>query len=116
MSGRVRGVVVLASAVLAAGATVLGTTAATGAPESPSVPAADQTAGREITRFDVAAELGTDGVLARRQRQERAVARVVPEVEVEVERDARDAVRAELGGYVEAGDLPAGRLVGRRER
>src|SRR5665647_2282954 len=36
-------------------------TQATGAPTSP-LAAADQTAGREITRFDVAAELGTDGV------------------------------------------------------
>ena len=56
-----RGVVVLAAVALAAGATVLGTTTATGAPTSP-LAAADQTAGREITRFDVAAELGTDGV------------------------------------------------------
>src|SRR5674476_51323 len=56
-----RGVVVLAAVALAAGATVLGTTTATGAPASP-LAAADQTAGREITRFDVAAELGTDGV------------------------------------------------------
>src|SRR5665648_962170 len=59
--GRVLRGVVVGAAALAAGATVVGTTTATGAPTSP-IAAADQTAGREITRFDVTAELGADGV------------------------------------------------------
>lgn len=57
-----RAVVVLAMAVLTALAAFLGAKAAVGAPASAALLAADQTAGREITRYDVTATLAADGV------------------------------------------------------